>query len=92
VTATASRCRHEGSTLVLTEEGFDVRIEAETLDPLGELRVVMAGRRTYSVHTYSGAVFARLPYKIKAQPAGTRPRVEVHAEHTCPVPRGEGES
>lgn len=77
------RCTHAGSALVLTESGFDVRIDDEVLDALGELRVILAGGRTYSVHLGSGAVFHRPPYKIRSSPAGSRPRVDVHAEHRC---------
>ena len=82
------RCPHAGATLVLTEYGFDVRLDPEQLTPLGELRALVAGRATYTVHTSTGAVFHRGAYEIRQRPAGTRPRQEVHAEHACtPTPR-----
>lgn len=87
-----SRCRHEGTELVLTELGFDVRLEPEVLTPLGELRVILAGGRTYTRHVYSGAVHHRGAYEIRTRPAGSRPRQDVHAGHRCPAPLTPGES
>lgn len=80
---TATRCTHAGSTLVRTESGFDVRVDDEVLDALDELRVILAGRRTYTLHVGSGAVFTRSAHRIRARPAGTVPRQDVHAEHRC---------
>lgn len=89
-TGKPTRCRHQGAPLTLTEEGFDVRLDPEPLGPLGELRCVLAGRRTYTVHTGTGAVFHRPARTIRSRPAGTIPRQHVHAEHQCtPSPPGE---
>jgi hypothetical protein len=84
-----SPCRHPGTELVVTELGFDVRLDPEVLDPLSELRAAVAGRRTFTVHAGSGAVFGRGASQIRARPAGTRPRQDVHAEHRCPSTPGE---
>lgn len=78
-----SRCTHKGTIEVLTASGFDVRLDPEVLDTLGELRAILAGRRTYTRHTYSGEVHHRPAYKIRERPAGSRPRQDVHAEHRC---------
>lgn len=86
-----SRCTHHGTTMVLTELGFDVRIDEETLDPIGELRATVAGLTTYTRHVGTGAVFHRGPGQIRERPAGTRPRQEVHAEHRCP-PTTQGDA
>ena len=81
------RCTHPGTTLIRTETGLDVRLDPEPLDPLGELRALVAGRTTYTVHTGSGAVHPRPAATIRARPASTRPRQQVHAAHQCtPAP------
>ena len=86
---TVSRCPRCRSKVieVLTESGFDVRLDPDPLDPLGELLAAMAGRSTYTRHVGSGAVHHRPARVIRERPAGTRPRQDVHPDHVCPPDR-----
>jgi len=89
-----SPCRHRDPEVleVQTASGFAVKLDPEVLDPLGELRALMAGRLTFTRYTYSGDVHSRMPSKIRARPAGTRPRQDVHALHDCtPDPSSDGD-
>jgi hypothetical protein len=79
-------CRAEVA-LVRTSSGIDVHLDPEPLTPLAELVALMAGRWTFTRWTMSGDVHTRTPLKIKARPAGTVPRQDVHASHECtPTP------
>lgn len=79
------RCRRCRAPVidVLTEAGFDLALDPAVLTPLGELRAAVAGHATFTRYTFSGAVHHRPAYKILERPAGTRPRQDVHAVHTC---------
>jgi hypothetical protein len=68
---------------VRTHSGVDVKIDAQPLTALDELRAAMAGRATFTRWTHSGDVHPRHPSKIRARPAGSTPRVTVHREHDC---------
>jgi hypothetical protein len=85
MSSNATRCRRcRGEILeARTESGYDVTLDPAALTPLGELRAQVAGRTTYTRHTYSGAVHYRHPSTIRARPAGSRPRQDVHATHAC---------
>jgi len=89
-------CRHKSPAIieVLTESGFDVKLDPDPLSALDELRAVLAGRRTYSRRWVRGEVYPRSPGKIRGEPAGSNPFVAVHVEHDCtptpaPTPAGE---
>lgn len=60
-----------------------VTVDTDPLTPEGELRALVAGCSTWTLHTVAGQLHARLPATIRAHPAGTRPRQTVHPEHRC---------
>jgi hypothetical protein len=78
-----TRCRCVELLEAVTAAGYDVTLDPAPLDPLGELRAAVAGVPTYTRHP-AGDVHYRHPDTIRARPAGTRPRQDVHARHRCP--------
>lgn len=90
---THTRCRHCGG---MTTGGWSGTGEALSLlvsvdaDPIPtpewELWALMAGWRTWTLHTVPGQLYARTARVIRTRPVGT-PRQTVHAEHRCiPTP------
>lgn len=67
----------------ITLSGFDVLLDLEVLDPLGELEVILDGRHTFTLYVQADEIGHRTPSRIRAHPAGTRPRTEVHPAHRC---------
>lgn len=59
------------------------------LTPIGEVEVLLAGRRTYDLaYTSRGyRLDPRFAAHIKATPAGSAPGVDVVAGHRCGAPR-----
>lgn len=73
------------STLqAVTLAGYAVTLDAAPITALEELRARVAGRPTYTRHTFTGAVAWRAPRTIRARPAGVTPRQTVHTGHACP--------
>jgi hypothetical protein len=58
------------------------RLDPVPLDAAGELAAVVAGRRTWTLHS-SGAVRLRGAKTITEWPAATVPRQQVYADHDC---------
>ena len=63
--------------------GLDVCVNAAALDPRQELAALVAGCRTYTLHTVARELHPRDARVIRARPAGTVPRQTVHATHQC---------
>ena len=64
-----------------------VTVDSQPLDPVQELRALVAGCRTWTLHTVARELHPRGPDAIRDRPAGTRPRQTVHATHVCtPAP------
>jgi hypothetical protein len=62
----------------------DVRVDAHPLTAVQELHALVAGCRTWTLHTVADELHPRTVQVIRSRPAGTRPRQTVHAEHRCP--------
>jgi hypothetical protein len=93
VALTRGTCRRCGTDTIsgLTGNGravaLDVTVDATPLDPPGELRALMAGCATWTLHTVADELHPRPPSVIRSRPAGTRPRQTVHPTHWCtPTP------
>ena len=67
-----------------TTLGFDIEVEVAPLDADGELAAALAGIPSYTWYLGADVLASRSPFQIATAPAGTRPRVTVHAAHRCP--------
>jgi hypothetical protein len=65
-----------------------VTVDAGPLDPEQELAHLVAGRRTWTLHTVPDELHPRDARTIRLRPAGTIPRQTVHPDHTCTPPPG----
>lgn len=69
-----------------TGELLSVQVTAD-LDPLTtpeeELTALVAGCRTWTLHTVARQLEPRTARIIRQRPAGTRPRQTVHPDHRC---------
>lgn len=68
---------------------FLVTVDPNPLDPLGEALALLAGRATFELRWQHGRyeLEHRDAWSITARPAGTHPRLDVVAAHTCRTPR-----
>jgi hypothetical protein len=86
---TRGPCRRCGQDTISGLSGtrsaaVDVRVDADPLTPVQELDRLVAGCRTWTLHTVADELHPRPAHVIRTRPAGTRPRQTVHAEHACP--------
>jgi len=68
--------------------GFQVLVDADPLTPELELAMILAGRRTWTLHTVAEELHPRGARQIRTRPAGTYPRQTVHPDHVCTPPPG----
>jgi len=68
--------------------GFQVRVDAQPLTPEQELLLILAGRRTWTLHTVADELHPRPARVIRQRPAGSTPRQTVHPDHVCTPPPG----
>lgn len=68
--------------MAATVVGFDRHVDTATLNDLGELAAVMAGRTTYELH--GELIVPRTRYRLAAP---RDPSIPVVADHVCqPIP------
>lgn len=79
------RCRLE-TVAGWSASGFMVRVDVQPLTPELELLALLAGRHTYTLHTWARELRHRPPRVIRQRPAGTTPRQTVHMDHQCTPP------
>lgn len=63
---------------------LEITVDRQPLTPATELTAIMAGHRTWTLHT-AGELHARTPETITTRVAGSTPRQTVHADHACPA-------
>lgn len=87
--AHATRCRSCGATVFIGLDDDKVaataRVDLVPLTPLGEVEVLLSGRRTYDLEYTSRGyrIDPRFAAHIKRAPAGSLAGVDVVAEHRC---------
>jgi hypothetical protein len=69
---------------------FQVTVDADPLDSEQELAALVAGCRTWTLHTVPDELHPRTAWHIRNRPAGTIPRQTVHVDHQCTPAPGDG--